>query len=311
MKILLATSKPFAKQAVEQIQKIIESAGHCFEKLEGYTDKAQFVEAIKDVNALIVRSDVVDCELMEAAPDLKVVVRAGSGTDNVDLETATNRDICVMNTPGQNANAVAELLFGMLIYMQRNQFDGSVGSEISEKRLGLYAFGSVAKMVAKIARGFGMRVNAYSPTLSHDDLRKEGEYGVFTVYSNSELFEQSDFVSLHMPLLEETRNRVNYDLLSLMPPDGVLINTARSELVVEEDLLRIMDERPHFRYITDVKPVHHTEFQARFPKRYFATPKKTGAQTSEANINAGLAAASQIVAFFRNGDERFRVNNKS
>jgi D-3-phosphoglycerate dehydrogenase len=311
MKVLLATGKPFAMQAVEGIQNIIEAAGHTFVKLESYAGKSQLLEAVKDANAIIIRSDVIDREVMEAAPNLKVVVRAGAGYDNVDLDVATSRDICVMNTPGQNAIAVAELVLGMLIYMQRNQFDGSVGREISARRLGLYAFGNVAKMVAKIARGFSMTVNAYSPTLSHDDLRKEGEYGVVTVYSNKELFEKSDFVSLHMPLLPETRNCVNYDLLSLMPRDGVLINTARKELVVEEDLLRIMEERPCFQFITDVMPVRHEKFLSRFPKRYFSTPKKTGAQTNEANINAGLAAASQIVAFFQNGDEQFRVNNKS
>ncbi|MBF6626954.1 MAG: 3-phosphoglycerate dehydrogenase [Proteiniphilum sp.] len=311
MKVLLVTSKPFAAQAVGGIQQILESAGHQFEKLEGYTDKTQLLGAVKDANAIIIRSDVINREVIEAAPNLKVVVRAGAGYDNVDLDAATSRDVCVMNTPGQNANAVAELVLGMLIYIQRNQFDGSVGREISYKTLGLYAFGNVAKMVAKIARGFSMTVNAYSPTLSHDDLRKEGEYGVVTVYSNEELFEKSDFVSLHMPLLPETRNCVTYDLLSLMPRDGVLINTARRELLVEEDLLRIMEERPRFQFITDMMPVRHEEFLSRFPKRYFSTPKKAGAQTTEANVNAGLAAASQIVTFFQNGDERFRVNNKS
>ncbi len=310
MKVLLATGKPFARQAAGEIAQIIESAGHRFEKLESYTDKSQLLEAVRDVNALIIRSDIVDREVMEAAPQLKVVVRAGAGYDNVDLECATSREICVMNTPGQNANAVAELVFGMMIYMLRNQFDGTVGREISNKRLGLYAFGNVAKMVAKIARGFSMTVHAYSPTLTHDDLRKEGEYGVISVYSNGELFENSDFVSLHMPLLEETRHCVNYDLLSRMPRDGVLINTARKELLVEEDLLQIMEERPRFQYITDVKPDRHEAFVSRFPKRYFTTPKKIGAQTTEANLNAGLAAAEQIVSFFRNGDERFRVNNK-
>ena len=310
MKVLLATSKPFASQAVEEIEQIIQSAGHQFEKLESYADKFQLLGAVKDVDALIVRSDIIDREVMEAAPALKVVVRAGSGYDNIDIEEATSRDICVMNTPGQNANAVAELLFGLMIYMQRNQFDGSVGRELFKKRFGLYAFGNVSKMVARIARGFSMTVNAFSPTLSHGNTGTKGEYGVITVYSSRELFEKSDFVSLHMPLVEETRNCVGYDLLSLMPGDGMLINTARKELVVEDDLLRIMEERPHFRYITDVKPERHDEFQARFPKRYFATPKKMGAQTTEANINAGLAAAGQVVSFFRKGDERFRVNTK-
>ncbi|MDD2513496.1 MAG: NAD(P)-dependent oxidoreductase [Proteiniphilum sp.] len=311
MKVLLATSKPFASQAVGEMKQMIESAGYQFEKLENYADRTQLLVAVKEANALIIRSDIIDREVMEAAPGLKVVVRAGAGYDNVDLEAATLRSICVMNTPGQNANSVAELVFGMLIYLQRNRFDGSVGREISHKRLGLYAFGNVAKMVARIARGFSMTVNAYSPILTPDDLRKEGEYGVVPLSSNKELFENSDIVSLHMPLLEETRNCVNYDLLSLMPCDGVLINSARKELVVEEDLIRIMEERPYFQYITDIMPERHEEFLARFPKRYFSTPKKSGAQTSDANVNAGLAAASQIVAFFRDGDERFRVNNKS
>lgn len=310
MKVLLATSKPFAIEAVREIQEIVESAGHRFEKLESYTERSQLLEAVRDANALIVRSDIVDCELMEAAPHLKIVVRAGAGYDNVDLDAATGRQICVMNTPGQNANAVAELVFGMMIFMQRNQFNGEVGCEVSGKRLGLYAFGNVAKMVAKIARGFDMVVNAYSPTLTDDDLRKEGEYGVKSAYSNTELFANSDILSLHMPLLEDTRQCVNYALLSLLPLDGLLINTARKELLVEEDLLRIMEERPHFRYITDVKPDRHEEFLSRFPGRYFSTPKKMGAQTTEANVNAGLAAAVQIVSFFRDGNERFRVNNK-
>lgn len=308
MKVLLATSKPFALSAVQGIQQIIESAGHRLVKLEKYEEESQLIDAVKDVDALIVRSDIVNKAVMEAAPNLKVVVRAGSGYDNVDLETATRLGICVMNTPGQNANAVAELVIGMMIYAQRNQFDGSVGREISHRRLGLYAFGNVAKMVAKIARGFDMTVYAFSPTLTHDDLRKEGEYGVVTAYTNQELFTNSDFVSLHMPLLEETRGCVDYSLLSLMPKDGMLINTARKELIVEEDLIRIMEERPSFQFVADVKPARHDEFREKFPKRYFATPKKLGAQTTDANVNAGLAAANQIVAFFLNGDQRFRVN---
>ena len=308
MKVLLATSKPFALQAVEGIENIIEAAGHTFVKLESYTDKSQLLEAVKDVNALIVRSDIIDRDIIDAAPDLKVIVRAGAGYDNVDLAAATASGVCVMNTPGQNANAVAELVIGMMIYMQRNQFDGTVGRELSGRRLGLYAFGNVAKMVAKIARGFSMPVYAYSPTLTHDDLRKEGEYGVIEAYSSRELFEGSDFVSLHMPLLEETRYCVDYKLLSYMSQDGVLINSARKELVVEDDIIRIMEERPLFQYVTDVMPDKHDEFVARFPKRYFSTPRKSGAQTTDANINAGLAAAEQIAAFFKRGDDRYRVN---
>jgi D-3-phosphoglycerate dehydrogenase len=308
MRVLLATSKPFAAQAVNEIQKIIESAGHSFSKLENYTDKSQLLDAVKDADAVIIRSDFIDKEVMDAASDLKIIVRAGAGYDNVDLEAATARNICVMNTPGQNANAVAELVFGLMIYMQRNQFDGSVGREIKGRRLGLYAFGNVAKMVARIARGFEMQVYAYSPILTHNDLRKEGEYGVIATYSNIELFQSSEFMSLHMPLLEDTRYCVNYELLSYMPEDGMLINTARKELLMEEDLIRIMEERPAFQYAADVKPDRHDEFLAKFPRRYFATPKKSGAQTTEANINSGLAAARQIVAFFKNGDDCFRVN---
>lgn len=308
MKVLLATSKPFALPAVQGIQEIIESAGHQFVKLERYEEESQLLEAVGDVDALIIRSDIINSTVMQAAPNLKIVVRAGAGYDNVDLEAATQRGICVMNTPGQNANAVAELVFGMMIYAQRNYFDGTVGRELSHRRLGLYAFGNVAKMVAKIARGFDMPVYAFSPTLTHDDLRKEGEYGVITAYSNKELFQNSDFVSLHMPLLDETRRCVDYSLLSLMPKDGLLINTARKELLLEEDLIRIMEERPAFQYVTDVKPDRHEEFLAKFPRRYFATPKKLGAQTTDANKNAGLAAANQIVAYFEKGDERFRVN---
>ena len=303
MKVLLATSKPFATEAVREMKEIVESAGHRFEKLESYTERSQLLGAVRDVDALIVRSDIVDCELMDAAPKLKIVVRAGAGYDNIDLDTATTKQICVMNTPGQNANAVAELVFGMMIFMMRDQFGGDGGREISGKRLGLYAFGNVAKMVAKIARGFEMVVNAYSPTLTDEDLRKEGEYGVKSAYSNTELFANSDILSLHMPLLEDTRKCVNYDLLSLLPRDGMLVNTARKELLVEEDLLRIMEERPLFRYITDVMPDRHEEFISRFPDRYFSTPKKMGAQTTEANVNAGLAAAAQIVSFFQDGDE--------
>lgn len=308
MKVLLATSKPFAAQAVQKIQNIIESAGHVFTKLENYTNKTELLDAVKEVNAVIIRSDIIDREVMDAAPNLKIVVRAGAGYDNVDLEAATDHNICVMNTPGQNANAVAELVFGLIIYMQRNQFDGSVGRELKGRRLGLYAFGNVAKMVAKIARGFELSVYAYSPSLTHEDLRKEGEYGVITAYSNIDLFQSSDILSLHMPLLNETRECVNYNLLSYMPENGLLINTARKELLVEEDLIRIMEERPKFQFATDVKPDRHEEFLTKFPKRYYSTPKKAGAQTTDANINSGLAAAKQTVAYFNNGDECYRVN---
>lgn len=310
MKVLLATSKPFASQAVNGIQNVIETAGYTFVKLENYSQKSELLDALSDVDALIVRSDIVDSEVINSAPNLKIIVRAGAGYDNVDVEAATQKGICVMNTPGQNANAVAELVLGMMIYIQRNQFDGNVGRELKNRRLGLYAFGNVAKKVARIARGFNMAIYAFSPTLTHDDLRKEGEYGVITAYSNRELFENSDIVSLHMPLLEDTRNIVDYKLLAYMPEDGLLVNTARKELVVEEDLIRIMEERPLFQYATDIMPDRHEEFKAKFSNRYFSTPKKIGAQTKEANRNAGIAAAHQIVAFFKEGDDRFSVNKE-
>ncbi len=308
MKVLLATSKPFASQAVNGIQNVIETAGYTFEKLENYSEKSQLLDALSGVEALIVRSDEIDAEIISKAPNLKIIIRAGAGFDNIDIEAASKHGICVMNTPGQNANAVAELVWGMMIYIQRNQFDGSVGRELKNRRLGLYAFGNVAKKVARIARGFNMAVYAFSPALTHDDLRKEGEYGVITAYSNRELFENSDIISLHMPLLEDTRRIVDYKLLAYMPEDGLLINTARKEIVAEEDLIRIMEERPLFQYATDIRPDRHEEFLAKFPKRYFSTPKKAGAQTKEANRNAGIAAAHQVVAFFKNGDDRFRVN---
>ncbi len=308
MKVLLATEKPFAAQAVQEIRKIIVDAGLVFVALEKYTGKAPLLEAVRDVEAVIIRSDIIDEEVMAAAPKLRLIVRAGAGYDNVDLEAATRRNIVVMNTPGQNANAVAELVFGLLLYVQRNQLDGTTGSELKNKRLGLYAFGNVAKMVAKIARGFSMPIYAYSPILTHDDLRKEGEYGVISVYSAEELFETSDIVSLHMPLMEETVKVVNYGLLSRLPDNGVIVNTARKEVVDEEDMIRIMTERPKFKYITDVKADMHDEFLAKFPGRYFATPKKAGAQTAEANVNAGLAAARQVAGYLLNGDDRCRVN---
>ena len=310
MKVLLVTDKPFAKQAVAEIQSIVANAGHDFDKIEKYTDKSQLLEAVKDANAIIIRSDIIDKEIIDAAKNLKLIVRAGSGYDNVDLDAATAKDMVVMNTPGQNANAVAELIFGMLIYVQRSFFDGSTGFELKNKRLGLYAFGNVAKKVARIARGFNMPIYAYSPILTHDDLKKEGEYGVISVYSAEELFANSDVLSLHMPLLDETRQCVNRNLLSRMPENGILINSARKEVIHEDDLMKIMEERPEFKYVTDVQPTKHAEFLEKFPKRYFATPKKMGAQTFEANVNAGLAAARQIVAYFKNGDEYFRVNPK-
>ena len=309
MKILIATEKPFAPAAVQQIKEIIENAGFQPLLLENYKEKSELLEAVKAANAIIVRSDKVDKEVLEAAKDLKIVVRAGSGFDNVDTATATQNGVCVMNTPGQNSNAVAELVFGMLIYVARSGFDGSSGSELRGKKLGLHAFGYIGKIVARIAQGFGMEVYAYSPSLARNpELGKE--YGVTAVKTIEELYDKSDIVSLHTPLNENTRGAVDYDLLSRMPKNGILVNTARKEVVNEEDLLRIMDERPKFKYATDIKVTNHEDAVAKYGNRYLAPVKKCGAQTGEANVNAGLAAATQIVKFFVDGDETFRVNPK-
>ena len=309
MKILIATEKPFAPAAVQQIKEIIENAGFQPLLLENYKEKSELLEAVKAANAIIVRSDKVDKEVLEAAKDLKIVVRAGSGFDNVDTATATQNGVCVMNTPGQNSNAVAELVFGLLINVARSGFDGSSGSELRGKKLGLHAFGYIGKIVARIAQGFGMEVYAFSPSLARNpELGKE--YGVTAVKTIEELYDKSDIVSLHTPLNENTRGAVNYDLLSRMPKNGILVNTARKEVVNEEDLLRIMDERPKFKYATDIKVTNHEDAVAKYGNRYLAPVKKCGAQTGEANVNAGLAAATQIVKFFVDGDETFRVNPK-
>lgn len=307
MKILIATEKPFAPIAVQQIKEIIENAGFELLLLENYKDKKELLEAVKPANAMIVRSDKVDKEVLDAGKNLKIVVRAGSGYDNVDIETATKNGVCVMNTPGQNSNAVAELVFGMLIYVARNGFNATSGSELKGKTLGLHAFGHIAKITARIANGFGMKVYGFSPSLARNpELGKE--FNVIAVQSPEELYDKSDIVSLHMPNNEHTRGSINYDLLSRLPKDGIVINTARKEVINEDDLIRIMDERPKFKYATDIKANKHDDMVAKFGLRYLAPVKKCGAQTGEANINAGLAAATQIAKFFIDGDETFRVN---
>lgn len=307
MKILVATEKPFSKQAVDGIKKIASNNNHELIVLEKYTSKQELLDAVKDVNAIIIRSDIVDKEVLDAAKELKIVVRAGAGYDNVDLEAATTNGVCVMNTPGQNSNAVAELVFGFLLYLSRNGYDGSAGTELKGKRLGLHAFGYISKIAAKIALGFGMKVYAYSPSLSRNPERGD-EHGVIAVESPEELYENSDIVSLHMPANADTKASINYDLLSRLPDDGIVINTARKEVMNEADIVKIMTERKGFKYATDIKPNNHEEMVEKFGKRYFASAKKCGAQTSEANMNAGLAAADQIVAFFETGNEKFRVN---
>lgn len=307
MKILVATEKPFANEAVNGIKDICEKGGHELLLLEKYADKNELIDAVKDVNAIIIRSDIIDKEILEATNELKIIVRAGSGYDNVDLEAATDMGVCVMNTPGQNSNAVAELAIGMLIYLIRNGFDGSVGRELKGKKLGLHAFGYIGEIVAHIAQGLGMDVYAYSPSLSRNPDRGK-EYGVIAVQSPEELYDNCDIVSIHMPANADTKESVNYDLINRLPADGIIINTARKEIVVEADMVRIMTEKAKFKYATDIKPDNHDEMMKKFGKRYFASAKKSGAQTFESNVNAGLAAAQQIVDYLEKGDEEFRVN---
>lgn len=307
MKILIATEKPFSKEAVEGIKEISGKRGHELVLLEKYSDKKELLDAVKTVNAVIVRSDKIDKEVLDAAKELKIVVRAGSGYDNVDLEAATANNVCVMNTPGQNSNAVAELVFGMLISLIRNGFDGTAGSELKGKKLGLHAFGYIGKIVAQIAQGFGMEVYAYSPSLSRNPERGN-DHGVIAVKNPEELYDKSDIVSLHMPVNTDTKGSVNYALMSRLPQHGMVINTARKEVINEADMMKIMSERVKFKYATDIKLSNHDEMVGKFGKRYLAATKKCGAQTAEANMNAGLAAVRQITAFFENGDEEFRVN---
>lgn len=305
MKILVATEKPFAAVAVDGIRKIADEAGFQLALLEKYTSRAQLLEAVADADALIVRSDIVDAELFAAAPKLKIVVRAGAGYDNIDLAAATAAGVVVENTPGQNANAVAELVFGMALMMIRNRFNGTSGTELKGKRLGIHAFGQVGRNVARIARGFEMAVSALDPYCPDQAMT---DAGVTPVKSVEALYADNDFVSLHIPATAETRGSVTYDLITSMPKGGVLINTARKEVIDEEGLRRALADRPDIRYIADVKPGNADELVAEFGDRVFFTPKKSGAQTAEANINAGLAAARQCVAFLRDGIDRFRVN---
>lgn len=309
MKILVATEKPFSKQAVDGIKEITKKSGHELVMLEKYTTKQELLDAVKSVNAIIIRSDLIDKEVLNAAKYLKIVVRAGTGFDNVDLETATANGVCVMNTPGQNSNAVAELVVGFLLYLTRNGFDGTSGTELKGKKLGLHAFGYIGEIVAQIGQGLGMEVYAYSPSLSKDPERGK-EHGVIAVQSPEELYDKSEIISLHMPANADTKEIVNYDLLRRLPENGIVVNTARKEVINEADMVKIMSERPKFKYATDIKGSNHDEMVEKFGKRYFASTKKCGAQTAEANMNAGLAAAEQIVNFFENGDEEFRVNEK-
>lgn len=305
MKVLVATEKPFAKVAVDGIRKEIEDAGFTLTLLEKYTDRQQLLDAVKDANAIIIRSDIINKEVFDAAPELKIVVRAGAGYDNVDLAEATAHGVCVMNTPGQNSNAVAELAFGLMVMAVRNFYDGKSGSELKGKKLGIHAFGNVGRNVARIAKGFGMEIFAYDAFCPKEAMEAEGVTPVDTV---EQLYKECNVVSLHIPATPETKESIDYDLVNLMPKNGLLVNTARKEVINEADLLRLMNDRPDLKYVTDIMPVHTVEFAEHYPGRYFTTPKKMGAQTAEANINAGIAAAKQIVGFFKEGCEKFRVN---
>jgi len=305
MKVLVATDKPFAKIAVDGIRKEIEAAGYELALLEKYGEKAKLLEAVKDADAIIIRSDVIDAEVLDAAKELKIVVRAGAGYDNVDLEAATAHNVCVMNTPGQNSNAVAELAFGLMVMAVRNMYNGASGTELKGKKLGIHAYGNVGRNVARIAKGFGMDIYAYDAYCPKEVIEADG---VKAVASTEELYATCNIVSLHIPATPETKNSINYDLVDKMPKNGLLVNTARKEVINEADLLRLMNDRPDLEYVTDIMPVHHAEFADHFPGRYFSTPKKMGAQTAEANINAGIAAARQIVGFLKDGCEKFRVN---
>lgn len=304
-KVLVATDKPFAKVAVDGIRQIIEKAGYELILLEKYTSQDDFVKAVENVNAVIIRSDIADRKVIEAGKELKIIVRAGAGYDNIDLEAATEHNVVAMNTPGQNSNAVAELALGMMVYMARGFFDGSSGTELRDKTLGIHAYGNVGKYVALIAKGFGMKVYAFDPFVKAEDMAKDGVTAVDTV---EELYTKCQYVSLHIPANAQTKKSINLDLLKLMPKNAVLVNTARKEVIDEEGLIKMFEERPDFKYLSDIEPDNKNIVIEKFPGRYFFTPKKMGAQTSEANINAGLAAAKQIVDFFENGVTKFQVN---
>ncbi|MBP3773851.1 MAG: 3-phosphoglycerate dehydrogenase [Bacteroidaceae bacterium] len=306
MKILVATSKPFAPVAVEGIRQVVEENGYELSLLEKYTDKQDLLGAAADADAIIVRSDKIDEEVFSAARQLKIVVRAGAGYDNIDLEAATRHGVVVMNTPGQNANAVAELVLGMLVFAVRNFYNGKAGSELKGKTLGLLAFGNVGRNVARIAKGFDMDVMAYDAFCPADAIQAAG---VTPVASRDELFDKCDIVSLHIPATPETVRSINAQVVGRMKKNGILVNTARKEVIDEESLLQLLsDERPDLKYVTDVMPDAHVAYAAQLEGRYFSTPKKMGAQTAEANINAGLAAARQIAGYLKDGITKYQVN---
>ena len=305
MKILVATEKPFAKVAIDGIRQIVEAAGCELTLLEKYTDVSQLYDAVADADGLIVRSDKVTAEVVAHASKLKIVVRAGAGYDNLDLEACSAKGIVAMNTPGQNSNAVAELAIGMMLFMARNNFQPGTGTELKGKTLGIQAYGNVGRLVAQLAKGFGMDVLAFDPFVPVDKMVAEG---VTPITDLKELYRRSNYLSLHIPANEQTKKSINYDLLSVMPKGACLVNTARKEVIHEEDLMRVMEERPDFKYVSDIAPDSLAALQEKFGTRVFATAKKMGAETAEANVNAGLAAANQVVGFLKDGVDRFRVN---
>ncbi len=305
MKISVATEKPFAPKAVELIKEAVKDAGFEFGLLENYENKSDLIEIAQNSDAIIIRSDKVTIEVIEATDRLKVIVRAGAGYNNIDLEAASEKGIVVMNTPGQNSNAVAELTAGMMIYMARGRYNGKSGTELLGKTLGIHAYGNVGKKVATIAIGFGMKVSAFDAFVKKEDIEKDG----IKAYSSAdELYSNNQYISLHIPANEDTKESIDYELLSKMPKDSVLVNTARKEVVNEDDMLKLMEERDDFIYISDIAPVKRAEFEKRFPNQVFFTPKKSGAQTVEANLNAASASAFQIINFFEKGDTTFQVN---
>ena len=306
MKVLIATEKPFAKTAVEGIEAILKEANYEVVRLEKYADKAELLAAVADVDALIIRSDKVTAEVIEAAKQLKIVVRAGAGFDNVDLAAATAHNVVVMNTPGQNSNAVAELALGMMVYMARNQFNPGTGSELQGKTLAIHAYGNVGRLVGLKGKALGMNVIAYDPFITDEAVFERD--GVKKMNSIAELYAAADYLSLHIPATAETKGSIGYDLAMSMPKGATIVNTARKEVINEEGLMKAMEEREDLKYVTDIAPDAKDVYAEKFGKRYFGTPKKQGAETAEANVNAGLAAARQIVDFFVNGNVRFQVN---
>lgn len=305
MKILVATEKPFAPAAIKLIREVTDTANHELVLLEGYKDVSELLKAAGDADAMIVRSDLVTSQVLDAAKKLRIVVRAGAGYDNLDLPACTAHNVVAMNTPGQNSNAVAELAFEMMLYQARGGFAGKSGSELRGKSLGLHAFGNVGKYMAEIAKGFGMDIYAFDPFVNEETMKKSG---VTPCRDADELYSKCQYVSLHMPANDKTKKSIGYSLLSRMPLNAVLVNTARKEVIDEEGLLKIFEERPDFRYLSDVEPDAKAIFEEKYKGRFIFTAKKMGAQTAEANINAGVAAARQIVDWFKTGDEKFRVN---